>query len=510
MSNKNRASLIKNTALLYVRMIVIMSVTFYTSRIVLDVLGVEDFGIYNVIGGFVVMLGFLNGSMISATQRYLSIEIGRKNSIQLKKVFGASLLIHFFISIIVLIVLETVGLWFISTQLNIPNERFKITQYVYQFSVMTFVITILGVPYNALIIAFERMSIFAWISIIEVCLNLCMVFFLYWIQFDKLFLYSLFVLIVAIIIRILYIVYCSINFAEAKFNISQSKNLVVELINYASWNLWGDIAAVLLGQGVNIILNIFFGPSINAARGIAYQIKGTVNRFVKNYQLAMNPQIIKLYASGSIAIMHELIYQGSKFSFFLLYILSLPILLETEFFLKIWLNKLPSYTIIFTQLILLNILIDSVSGTLMTAAQASGKIKAYQGIVGGLLLGVLPVTYIFFSLGYPPETSFYVSLVFSLIAMLLRLKIVSSLINLSISGFVKNVIFRILVVIMFSLLIIQIFDVLFNAVISQTLIKILFYLFVSVISIYFIGFTKDEKQFVSKKLKSFRYIYICK
>ena len=372
-----------------------MAVSLYTSRVVLNTLGIENFGIYNVVGGFVTMFGFLNNAMASASQRFLTFEIGRKDSIQLRNVFNMSVNIHFIIAFVILIFAETVGLWFVNAKLTIPPERMIAAMWVYQFSILTLMVDMVSVPYNAIIIAHERMNVFAWISIIEVSLKLLIVFMLVWFGFDKLKLYAVLTFGVALIIQLIYGFYCSRNFKESKFRWFWDKALYRILMSYAGWNLWGNAAGVIMGQGVNVLLNIFFGPAVNAARGIAYQVRGAVNSFVTNFQMAMNPQIIKYFATDDLKHMHQLIFQGAKYSFFLLFILSLPILLEAEIILKLWLKIVPEYAVIFTRLIIINILIDSISGPLMTAANASGKIKLYQGIVGGLLILNLPVSYIF-------------------------------------------------------------------------------------------------------------------
>ncbi len=453
MSTESNKRIAKNTAMLYIRMLLTMAVSLYTSRIVLNTLGVEDFGIYNVVGGFVTMFGFLNSAMASATQRFLSFEIGRNDNIQLRNVFSMSVNIHFIIAFVILIFAETVGLWFVNTQLTIPTERMIAARWVYQFSILALMVNMVSVPYDAIIIAQERMKVFAWISIIQVSLKLLIVFMLVWFGFDKLKLYAVLIFGVALIIRLIYGFYCSRNFKETKFRWFWDKALYNILMSYAGWNLWGNFAGVTIGQGINVLLNIFFGPVVNAARGIAYQVQGAVNGFVQNFQMAMNPQIIKSFASDDIKYMHQLIYQGAKYSFFLLFALSLPILLETEIILKLWLKIVPEYTVIFTQLVIVNVLIDCISGPLMTAAQASGKIKLYQGMVGGLLILILPISYLFLNLGFPPQVTLYVNICISIIALYARLKIVSPLVNLSIFEYIKNVVLKVLPVAMISVII---------------------------------------------------------
>ncbi len=478
-----------------------MAVSLYTSRIILNILGVQDFGIYNVVGGFVTMFGFLNSAMASATQRFLAFEIGKGDKVQLRNVFSMSVNIHFLIAFLILFLAETIGLWFVNTQLTIPPERMIAARWVYQFSILTLMVNMVSVPYNALIIAHERMNVFAWVSIAEVSLKLFIVFMLQWFGFDKLKLYAILIFIVALLIRLIYGLYCGIKFKESKFRFYWDKPLFKTLINYAGWNLWGNAAEVIMGQGVNILLNIFFGPVVNAARGIAYQVRSAVNQFVQNFQMAMNPQIIKSYAAGDLKYMHQLIFQGAKYSFFLLFALSLPIILETEIILKLWLKTVPEYTVIFTRLVLINVLVDCISGPLMTAAQASGKIKLYQGVVGGLLIFNLPVSYVFLQLGYDPEITLYVSIGISIIALLTRLKIISPLVKLDILNYLKEVVLKIIPVSIVSMIIPSLIKSFLHEGFARLLIIGFSSIVVVSVTTYFVGLEKNEQVFLTNKLK---------
>ncbi len=478
-----------------------MVVSLYTSRIVLNTLGVEDFGIYNVVGGFVTMFGFLNSSMASATQRFLSFEIGRKDLVQLRNVFSMSVNIHIIIAVVILLLAETIGLWFVNTQLTIPAHRMLAAQWVYQFSILALVVTIVSVPYNAIIIAHERMNVFAWISIVEVSLKLLIVFMLQWFGFDKLKLYAVLMFSVALLIRVIYGTYCRYKFKESKFRLFWDKPLFNTLLSYAGWNLWGNAASVIMGQGINILLNIFFGPIVNAARAIAYQVRGAVNQLVSNFQMAVNPQIIKSYAAGDLNHMHQLIFRGAKFSFYLLFMMSLPILFETEIILRLWLKNVPEYTVIFTRLVIINILIDSISGPLMTAAQASGKIKLYQSLIGGLLILNLPISYLFLKNGFAPQITIYVGIGISIIALFARLKIIAPLVSLSISEYLKAVILRIIPVVLVAFVV----PVLVYLSIEEAVIRFIFTGLSSIASvvivIYLIGLDKEEQQFMNNKGK---------
>ena len=487
--------------MLYIRMLLTMAVTLYTSRIVLNTLGVEDFGLYNVVAGFVIMFGFLSNAMSSGTQRFLSFEIGREDYIQLRKVFSMSVNIHFIIAFVILLLAETIGLWFVNTQLTIPPERMVAAQWVYHFSVLTMMVNVVSVPYNAIIIAHERMNVFAGVSIAEVSLKLLIVFMLQWFGFDKLKFYAVLMFSVALIIRLIYGIYCKYKFKETKFRLFWDKPLFKRLMSYAGWNLWGNAAGAIMGQGVNILLNIFFGPVVNAARAIAYQVNGAVNQFVGNFQMAMNPQIIKLYASDNLQQMHQLIFRGAKYSFFLLFIMSLPIFLETEIILRLWLKTVPEYTVVFTRLIIVNILIDSISGPLMTAAQASGRIKLYQSVVGGLLILNLPISYLFLKLGFAPQITIYVSICVSIVALFARLKIINPLVNMKIREYMNAVIFRIIPVVLIAF--IPPFLIYYS--LEGNFVRLLLTVTISILSvlttIYYLGLSKTEQQFMNSKVK---------
>jgi O-antigen/teichoic acid export membrane protein len=284
--------------------------------VVISTLGVEDFGIYNVVGGFVTMLGFINGAMASGTQRFLAFEIGRNDSLQLRNVFSMSVNIHFLIALIIIVLAVNLGLWFVNTQLTIPIERMNAARFVYYFSILTLFVNMVSVPYNAMIIAHEQMNVFAWVSIVEVSLKLLIVFMLHLFGYDKLVIYAILMLGVSLLIRLIYGLYCNNKFKESKFRLYWNRSLFKTLINFAGWYLWVNSAGVIMSQGVNILLNIFFGPVVNAARSIAYQIQGALNNFVSNFQMAITPQIIKSYANNNFIYMHQLVFQGAKFSFF--------------------------------------------------------------------------------------------------------------------------------------------------------------------------------------------------
>lgn len=504
MPSENNKRIAKNTLLLYFRMILTMLVSLYTSRVVLNTLGVEDFGIYNVVGGVVVMFGFLNSSMASATQRFLSFELGRQDGQKLKEVFSMSLNIHFIIAFIIFLLAETIGLWFLNTQMVIPEARKQAALWVYQFSILAFIVNIISVPYNASIIASEKMNVFAYVSILEVSLKLLTVFILQWFAYDKLMLYAVLSLFVALVIRIIYGVYCKRKLSFSSYSFVKDRVLFTTLFSYAGWNLWGNLAAVTMGQGINILLNLFFGPAVNAARGIAYQVSAAVNQFVSNFQMAVNPQIIKSYAADDRQYMHQLIFTSAKYSFFLLFMFALPLLIETEYILSLWLKIVPEYTVLFTRLVIGIVLIDCISGPLMTAAQASGRIKVYQSVLGGMLLLILPISYFFLRLGYAPEVTMYVNMIVSFVVLIVRLFILSWLIQFPVKDFLIHVIIRIATTFCLTLVISYILFYRQQKILHPLLIIILSMIVVVLCSVY-IGINKYERQTIFFKIKNLIY-----
>jgi O-antigen/teichoic acid export membrane protein len=500
-NTENNKRIAKNAMFLYFRLLITLGISLYTVRLVLEILGVVDFGIYNVAGGIVFMMEFLKSSMSASVQRFLSYELGNKNYTQLNKVFSMSINIHILIIIFVLIIAETIGLWFVNTQLIIPIDRINAANWVYQFSVFTFIVGLFTTSYNAVIVSEERMEIYSYVSIFETIAKLAIVLFLYQIEFDKLITYSILISTLSLLILIFYIFYCNKNFPSTRYIFISEKKLFYKLLNFGQWNLFGGIAGVAMGQGTNILLNIFFGPAINAARGVAYQVGGAINLFVVNLQVAINPQIVKSYAVDDTKYMHELIFQGSKFSFYLVYLLCLPILFETEYIFNLWLTNVPEYTIIFTKLIFISILIDSLSGSLMTAAQASGIIKKYQMIIGGLLLINLPVSYIFLKLGYPPQVTLFVSIFISIIALFCRLFIVSKLVNISVILFFKKVLKPVLLIAVLSPIMPLILKLAIQPSFMSFFLTILLTVLSVTTSIYWFGLATKEKKYLEQKMK---------
>lgn len=507
---KNNKRIAKNTLMLYFRMILTMLVSLYTSRVVLNVLGVNDYGTYNVVGGVVTMFGFLNGAMVSATQRFLSYDIGRNDYIQLRKTFNATLIIHIVIAFLIILLAETIGLWFVNNQLNLPKSRMGAALWVYHFAVLSFMVSVLRVPFNSIIIAHERMKIYAYISILEVLLKLLIVFMLNWITFDKLKLYGVLIFGVTLIIASIYWIYTRKNFVESRFEVVKDKKLYKELISYSGWSLFGNFAAVTKGQGVNIILNIFFGTVINAAQAISNQIQATVQGFVSNFQMAVNPQIIKSYANQEKKYLTSLIFRSANFSFYLMYLLSLPIILEVEQILKLWLKIVPDYAPVFTILTLVVILITCITGPLTTAIQATGKISGYQSIAGTLQILILPISYFLLKFGFKPLVPFYITIAIEIIALFICLFFASRLIGFSILSFFKEVISKNILIIFLTFPSLLFIRNMLDANIVRLIIIISISLLWTSIIIYAIGLKKSEKLIIinniKKKMKNYKYL----
>lgn len=496
----NNKRIAKNTLLLYVRMLFAMLVSLYTSRVILQTLGVEDYGVYNVVGGVITMFTFLNSAMSSATSRYITFEIGKGNMEQLKKVFSTSLQIHAIIALLIVFLGETVGLWFLMNELVIPDGRMDAAMWVYQCSIVSCVVGIMSVPYNADIIAHEKMSAFAYISVLEIILKLAIVYLLVVLPFDKLKVYAVLVLMVSLLIRYIYTRYCHRHFEESHYIHRIDKSLLKEMSSFAGWSFWGNLAAIFYSQGLNMMLNIFFGPVVNAARGIATQIQGVVQQFVANFQMALNPQITKTYASGELDKMHSLMFRSARFSFMLLFFLSLPILIETDYILTLWLGVVPENTAIFARIIIAISLIYTIANPCVIANQATGKVKVYQAVVGGLLLLILPISYVVLKLGAPAYSVFIVHFCVESVAQFARMYMLRNMIDLPLLLYVKNIYLPIMGVVLLSVVLpMLVYNNMQEGIIRLLAVGMTCVLSVAMTSL-FIGMTRNERTFLIDKL----------
>lgn len=503
-TSDNNKRILKNTILLYCRMMLLMFVGLFTSRVVLNTLGIEDYGIYNVVGGVVAMFGFINNAMTSATTRFITFALGENKLKVLKSIFNTSILIHLCIAVLIIIVGETIGLWFFYEKINIPLERVNAGFWVYQFSLLSAIIMIFSIPYNATIIAHEKMSAFAYITILDAILKLAVVFAIINSSYDKLVSYSFLILLTQIINCFVYLMYCIRKFPESHIKLEIHKKIFKEMLSFASWSLWGCTANIAYTQGVNIILNLFFGPVVNAARGIAVQVQNIINNFAVNFQTAVNPQIIKYHAQNDFNSMHSLIFRSSKFSFYLLLLVSLPLFFEADLVLLWWLNKVPENTALFLRLILITTILDTISNPIMKSVDASGKIKRYHMIIGGTLILIAPVSYLCLEMGAPAYSVFIVHICFCIIALILRLFIVKPLIDLSIEKYIKSVILPMFKVGLCSMIV----PFILMAILEKSIISFMIMCFSCVISvticIWALGLESNEKDFLITKIINFK------
>ena len=500
-TSQNNKRIAKNTLLLYVRMFVIMAITLFTSRVVLTTLGVVDFGIYNVVGGVVAMMGILNGAMSVSTQRYLTFELGRKDALRLKQVFSMCFTIFVILAFIAIFLAETIGLWFLNTQMMIPDDRMAAANWVYQFSILACVSSLMVIPYNATIIAHERMNVYAYVGILEVVLKLAIVYLLLVIPADRLACYGLLVFLSQSIVTCTYILYCIKHFKESHYKFYWERTLFTELISYSGWNLFGSISSLVKGQGLNILLSMFFTPAVNAARGIAYQINAAITQFFTNFYTAVRPQITKYYAQGDMAEMTKLVFRSSKMSFYLILLVSMPIIIETPYIVNLWLGQLPEYVVPFTRLIIAISAIDSMATPLMTAAHATGNIRLYQSSVGTMTMLNIPISYLFLKWGFSPMVVFYVSLSISIVCLFMRLWIVRKLMEFPVKEYIIKVFGSSLLVCAIALVIPLLAYIHMPEDIYSVLLICILCIVSSIGTIYCIGLNAQERQFVSEIIK---------
>lgn len=492
----------KNTLLLYLRMLVTMAVGLFTSRVILNTLGVSDFGIYNVVGGFVGMFSMISGSLSSAIGRFITFELGKGNTENLKTIFSTSVNIQIIFITIGIIIAEVFGLWFLNEKMVIPTERLYAANWVFQFSIICLAIEMLSIPYNACIIAHERMSTFAYISIYEVITKLLIAWLIIISPMDRLIFYSLLMCLVSLSIRMIYGYYCNKNFTECKYQFTLNKQLLKEMFSFAGWNFIGQSSAILREQGGNLIINLFCGPTVNAARGIASQVNGAVSRFYSNFMMAVGPQITKSYAAKDYEYMTKLAHQSARLSFFLLFFLSLPIIVNIHYILHLWLHIVPEHTPNFVILVMIFTMCESLSNPLITIMLATGKIRNYQITVGGLQMLNLPISYILLRLGCIPETVLIVAIFLSLTCLMARLAMLKRMIKFSPSSYCKKVFLPVIKVFILASIIPIFISRSLNESFSNCIINCIMACTCSSITIYFIGCNINERKILKSKFKS--------
>lgn len=501
-TSENNKRIAKNTLLLYIRMFISIIIGLYTSRVILEVLGVSDYGVYNVVGGIVAMFAFLNSAMTAASQRFISFELGTGNFEKLKKVFSTSVEIHLVIAFIIFLLAETIGLWFLNAKLNISPDRMVAANWVYQSTILSFMITVVSVPYNSCIVAHEHMQAFAYISIIEVILKLVIVLMLIVIPFDKLISYSILLLSVSLIIRIIYSIYCKKHFSECSFHWTYDKKLFREMFGFAGWSLIGNLGFAIKDQGSNIVLNLFHGTALNAARGVAIQVNGIVSSFSSNFIMALNPQITKQYASGNIDQSVNLVYAGCRFSFYLLSIITVPILINIDYILSLWLGtNVPSYTSDFLFYSLWASIIASMATPIVSAIQATGNIRTFQIIIFIIMISEMPLSYLILSSGYEPYCIMFATLFVTFIGLIARFILLKQQVRkYSISYFIVNILIKNLSLIIISYEISLIIKNNLPKNFLYFIITTLITAFITISIIYIFGITKKERALVNDKL----------
>ena len=428
-SSVNNKRIAKNTIYLYMRMLFVMAVGLYTVRAILDILGVVDYGLYNVVGGVVTMFAFMNRTLSTSSQRYFSIELARGDKERLSKWFCLNITTFLTIGIVITVFLETVGLWFLNTQMTIPQERLTAANVVYQLSIISFLFQIVSVPYLALVIAHEKMNVFAYVGVIEALGKVVIVFILMMLTYDKLIIYGILILLLSVGTAMSYIIYCRKHYPESKYKWYWNTKEIKELLGFSGWHFFGTFSTSCRSQGINILLNMFFNPAVNAARAVAFQVNMHILQLSTNFFTAIKPQIYKSYAKKEYEDLFRLMMRASIISAFLISIIAFPIIANTSYILGLWLKEVPNYTVLFTQLALINGLIDTSDAPLIAAALATGKIRKYMLIVSTMILANVPISYLALKLGGDPTITLYISITISCISVIVRAYLLKGLIN---------------------------------------------------------------------------------
>ena len=494
-STSNNKKIAKNTAYMYIRMLFTMVVSLYTSRIVLQTLGEVDFGTYSIVGGIVILFTFISNAMATGTQRHLSYELGKEKG-DVPTIFTACFRIHFWLAIIIFLLAETVGLWFLNYKMNFPEGRMTIVNWIYQFSLFSCIVGVVQTPFNAAIISYEKMSFYAYLSIVDVLMKLGVVFILLLLPWDKLLLYAALLLAVHFLMFVVYAVYSFKKLEGIRLVTINEKGLYKKLITFSGWSLFGSLANVGYQQGINIIINLFFGVALNAATGIANQINGAVSQFVAGFQQALNPQLVQSEASNDRSRQLDLIYKSSKFSFYIIFIIAFPLIVNLNYVLTLWLGKYPSHTEALSILILIGLLISCLSGPLWVSIYATGNIKYYQLSVSIVALSILPIAYIIGKFGGSPEVIYAVRASNFIFVLIVQLFFLKKYISMDIKGFISSVILPACLIMILTIGCYYILHQIMNpadsfiALVYQTII----YIIMIGSLVWLLGLTKTEKQ----------------
>lgn len=491
-----------NTIMLYIRMIFLLGVSFYTTRAILQTLGVVDLGIYNVVGGVVTMFSFISGSLSTASSRFITYSLGQGNIEELKNTFNSIVSVHFILGLLILLLAETIGFWFVLNKLVIPSDRMVSAVWVYQSSVFSAFLVVLSTPFNSIIIAHERMSAFAYISIYEALTKLFIVVLLSFIELDKLITYSLLLVLVQISVILIYINYCRKHFLESRFKMSWSFFRMKKIFSYTGWVMTGSFAFICCTQGLNILLNLFFGPAVNAARALANQLQGAVDRFTSNFQTAVTPQITISYAQGNIERMHTLVLASSKFGALLMLLLSVPIIIVTDFILDLWLGYVPNHTVEFVRIMLLVGIISAMKNPTMAAIHATGRIKKIEIVEMFSLLSIVPISYIMlYSFRATAEAVMFAYLLVEFYTQLLRVWIVYPEVGMKRVMFFTHVLYPVVVSCVVSIGISFLIKDFFSASFFNSLLSVVFSGLTTILVIFILGLSRYERKYLLSKLK---------
>lgn len=493
----NNKRIAKNTFFLYIRMFILFAVNFYTTRVLLNALGTDDYGLYNVIAGFVAMLGFMNQSMTNSIQRFINFHMGKGDEEGLLKYFKASLTAQLLLGIFILLLFETLGLWFLNAKMNIAPEKVFDANVVFQMSCLCLLVNIIKAPYNAIIIAKERMNFYAYISVAEAAVKLFIAFSISWIVTFRLSYYAIMLFALTVIVYILTLMYAKRLICNLSFQLYFHKAIFKEVLSFSGWNLFGAASGAIKSQGINVLMNLFFNTAINASRGVAFQVLSGIQQFVSNFQVAINPQIVQSFASGDKDRYLKLTYLSAKLSLYLMWVIALPVMASLNLILDVWLGKdmVPEYTSLFIYIILFTGLFDALGSSISVPIYATGNIKGYQIITSSVKFMVLPISYILYRIGFGPAASMYISLLLAGIEQTSRVIIWGRLVKESPLIYLNKIIFPALAIIILSSLTMYFiveYTTKFITIISfgiNTIVALL----IAILMIYFIGLNRMEK-----------------
>lgn len=495
----------KNSAFMYIQMAVKMLIGLYTVRVILHALGAEDYGIYNVVGGFVTMFTYITSTMMPASMRFYAYALAKEDRNLLNRYFNSMILCYAIMAIVIFVIVEVLGYWFVNYKMVIPANRLEAANWVLQFALISFFTRFIAVPYKGMIMLYEKMIYYSFISVIDSFLLLVIAFLIQIVEFDRLKFYSFCIFSVAFISTLMYVTLCNISFRDStKINIKWESSLLKELLSYSVWYMFGTMTTVVRSQGINVLLNLFFNPVVNAARGIAYQINNAITQFANSFYNAIRPQITKLTAAEENKKMLSLVFDSSIISFLLICLIALPLLIEMPFVLSLWLGEVPKYTIIFSRLVILTVMIDTLGYPLNTAILTTGKIRNFQIITGITLIMCLPISYWLLKVWHLPYLVFGASVFFSLIVHWQRLLFMKKMFNMSIMNYIHEVVLRLMLIMGISLFITYFLrELIGDATWSHFMVIIMSIIFVIILS-WFVGLRQRQRDmiigFVSKKL----------